>query len=111
MIYFLRTEKNKTILDLEVFVKDSDTDFKHSFVELHSAIDIENYSRFLLKNFDRQDEIISDFDMLSELRGWLWEKYFMGRQNNGNEYTLVIKELKPMLKNIAEKYNLALVED
>jgi hypothetical protein len=108
MIYFLRTNKNETILDLEVFVK---TENSHSFVELHSVINIENYSRFLIDNLDRQDEIISDFDTLSELRGWLWEKYFMGRQNNGDEYDQVIKELKPFLKKIADKYNLALITD
>ena len=76
MTLFLRNEKNETILDLEVWVKTEDS---YSFVELSSSIDINNYSLMLIKNTDKekQIEMISDFDELSELRGWLWEVFFM----------------------------------
>ena len=110
MILYLRDEKNRTILDVEVFVKTEDS---KSFVELHSVVDIANYSYLLLKTDvkAKQLEIIADFDELSELRGWLWEHYFMGRQNNKDEYDSVVKELKRLLKLTAEKYQLSIVED
>jgi len=40
-----------------------------------------------------QDELIADFDQISELRGWLWETYFMGRKNDEKEIDGVIDAL------------------
>lgn len=110
MTLFLRDEKNKTILDLEVWVKTKDS---NSFVELSSSVDISNYSLMLIKNTDKQKqlEMIADFDELSELRGWLWEVFFMGRQNEPKEFESVIKELKVILKKVADKYGLFMVQD
>ena len=110
MTLFLRDEKNKTILDLDVWVKTEDS---NSFVELSSSVDISNYSLMLIKNTDKQKqlEMIADFNELSELRGWLWEVFFMGRQNEPKEFESVIKELKVILKKVADKYGLFMVQD
>ena len=110
MTLFLRDEKNKTILDLDVWVKTEDS---NSFVELSSSVNISNYSLMLIKNTDKQKqlEMIADFDELSELRGWLWEVFFMGRQNEPKEFESVIKELKVILKKVADKYGLFMVQD
>jgi hypothetical protein len=108
MILFLRSQKNRTIVDIECFVK---TEEGRKFVELHASVMIKEYSKFLLENLDRKDEIIEDFDAMSELRGWLWERYFMGGDNDPEEYPNVIKGLKALLQGHAEKYNLRYVED
>jgi len=108
MILFLRNEKNRTIVDIECFVKTED---ERKFVELHASVMIDTYSKFLLDNLDRKDEIIEDFQTMSELRGWLWEKYFCGGDNDPKEYPNVIKGLQALLQGHAEKYNLYYVED
>ncbi len=110
MTLFLRNEKNETILELEVWVKTEDS---YSFVELSSSIDIKNYSLMLINNTDKekQIEMISDFDELSGLRGWLWEVFFMAKKNEPKEYDSVVQELKAILKNVADKYGLFVVQD
>jgi hypothetical protein len=108
MILFLRNSKNESIVDIECFVK---TEEGRSFVELHASVIIEPYSKFLLENPDKQEDIIYDFQAISELRGWLWERYFMGGDNDPEKYDEVIKILQKGLKDIASKYDLSYVED
>jgi hypothetical protein len=113
MILFLRNKNNRTILDLDCYVK---TEYNGEptpmkFVEVSVSVAIDTYSHFLLDNLQRKDEIIEDFDNISELRGWLWERYFMGGDNDPEKYDDVIKELRTMIKGYAEKYNLHYVED
>ena len=109
MTIYLRNEENETILDLEVWVKTEDS---ISFCELRSVIDIKNYSLMLLDTSQKvQAELIADFDQISELRGWLWETYFMGRKNEEKEIDGVIGQLKMILKKVADKYGLYLVTD
>jgi hypothetical protein len=107
MILFLRNNKNESIVDLEVWVKNEDN---NQFIEIHSAVIIETYSKFLVKNLDRKTEIIRDFSAIDELRGWLWEKYFNG-SNDIEKYGDVLKILRQTLKSVAEKYDLIYVED
>lgn len=109
MILFLRSKNNRTIVDIECFVKKEEEG--KEFIELHSSIIINEYSMFLLDHLDKATEIIRDFDALSELRGWLWERYFMGGDNDPKEYNNVIKALQEILKSVAEKYDLYYVED
>jgi len=106
MTLFLRDSKNRSILDVECWVK-------NNYVELSSAINIANYSLLLLSETDKikQFQLIKDFNVLSELRGWLWEVYFMSKSNVEQEYDNVIKELKVLLKRIGNKYDLHLVID
>ena len=108
MILFLRNQKNRTIVDIECFVKTEDG---RKFVELHADVAIDTYSKFLLENLDRKDEIIEDFSAMSELRGWLWERYFMGGDNDPEEYQNIIEILRKELKKLAEFYDLSYVED
>jgi len=100
MILFLRSQKNRTIVDIECFVK---TEEGRSFVELHASVIIDEYSKFLLDNLDKANEIISDFSGLSELRGWLWESYFMGGDNDPEKYGEIIEILRKDLKMIADR--------
>jgi hypothetical protein len=108
MTLYLRNEKGRNLLDLEVWVKTEDA---YSFVELRSAVNITNYSELLLDNIPKANKIIHDFDSLSELRGWLWERYFMTGENDGSQIDDVIDKVKKILNKVAKDYNLALIED
>lgn len=108
MTLYLRNEKGRNLLDLEVWVKTEDG---YSFVELSSVVNITNYSEFLLNNIPKKNKIIHDFDNLSELRGWLWERYFMTGKNDGTQIDDVIDKLKIILNKVAKDYNLALIQD
>jgi hypothetical protein len=103
MTLYLRNEQNRTIVDIELYKK-------NNYVELSSSIDIENYSNYLLNNLNRKNEIISDFNDLSELRGWLWE-VFLGDDNTADKYDETLEEVRKMLKKYANKHNLYYVED
>ena len=113
MILFLRNKKRQTIVDLDCYVK---TEYNgeptpNKFVEISVDVAIDTYSKFLLENLDKKDEIIEDFSNINELRGWLWEKYFCGGDNDPNEYSNVIKGLQALLQGYAKKYDLTYVED
>jgi len=108
MTLYLRNTKGKNLLDLEVWVKTEDG---YSFVELRSVVDIKHYSELLLNNIPKKNKIIHDFDNLSELRGWLWERYFMTGENDGSQIDDVIDKLKTILNKVAKDYDLALIQD
>lgn len=97
-----------TIAEVECYVKSEDGS---QYIELQASVDIPAYSNLLLTNLERSDEIIADFAGISELRGWLWESYFMGKQNDPEKYNDVIKILRTHFENIMRKYNLMYVED
>ena len=79
MIFFLRDKNNNTILDVNCYKKDG-------YIELCSVVCIDTYSKLLLESPEEErGQIIVEFDILQELRGWLWEKYFMGRKNTDDE--------------------------
>ena len=68
------------------------------------GIDIKNYSKYLLQHIHLIDEgLIEMFNIISELRGWLWEKYLVGKENTPEEHDNVIKEAVKLLKN-QDKY-------
>lgn len=106
MILYLRNSNNETVVDIELFEKED-------FVELRSVVCIKPYSQLLLEFVNTKDinKLISDFDELSELRGWLWEVYFMGRNNTCKEFAKVLEEVRTMLEAVAYEYHLTLVED
>ena len=104
MTLFIRNKKNRTIVDLEFYKT-------KGHVELHSSVIIDTYSKFLLENLDRKDEIVNDFNEISELRGWLWESYFMGDENTDDKYDDILKILRDRLHEISKKYDLYYVED
>jgi hypothetical protein len=112
MILFLRNDKRETLVDIECFVKtEYEANESRKFVEINASVIIEPYSKFLLDNQDRAAEIIKDFSDISELRGWLWEKFFMGGDNDPEKYDEVIKLLREGLQDIAQSYKLSYVED
>lgn len=100
--------KKSTIVDIEVYTQDN-------YIEMHSVICIEPYSDLLIKTYseepNRVPELIETFDELQELRGWLWEDYFMDNKNTIDKYDDVIDDINNQLKNVASKFDLFLIKD
>jgi len=108
MTLFLRNNKNESIVDIEIWVK-RDAETKRSFVELRSVVCIKPYSEFLLANSAEKEEIIDTFDNISELRGWMWENYFMVKDNTPDELQNVVNEVSDMLREIGKKFGLRFI--
>jgi hypothetical protein len=108
MILFIRDAHNNTIVDVEVYETEG-------HIELHSTVDVRYYSELLLRVLrdekDRVAAMVGEFVQIQELRGWLWEEHFMGRQNESTEFDVVLQYLRSLLKSIAYAYNLYYVED
>lgn len=116
MILFLRDKRNRTIAEVDCYVKSEDG---RKFVELHASINIEEYSELLLQSIidpfvwtgdipSYTQELISDFAEIDELRGWLWERY---QNTEPEEYDNIINILQKRFKEIADKHNLKYLED
>lgn len=102
MTLFLRNDKNQSIVDIEInFTKDNQ--------DLRSVVVIEYYSKLLLENLNRSEEVIKDFSEIDELRGWFWEVYM--------EMTTIpsqrdcVEKVSNKLVMLADKYNLNYVVD
>lgn len=109
MILFLRDKKNNTIVDLDCYIDTGENNYR--FIELGVTVDIMHYSFFLLRNLDRKAEVITTFSDIQELRGWLWERYFMGGSNDPDKYDDVMRYLKTLFKAVAQEFDLRYVED
>lgn len=112
-ILYLRNQDGDSIVDCEIYRDQNEVSNGH-FIELSCTVDIEFYSLLLL-NFNsrgKQREVMDDFSQIQELRGWLWE-VFLDNNNDGTEEqeNAVIEELRDYFKEIADKYELAVVED
>ena len=111
MIFFLRDkDTDETIADIEYYINDIDG---YKFLELKPIIMLQPYSYKLLEIKDKteKNEFIYLMDFVSELRGWLNETYFQGRQNTIEEYDDVLEAIRKILKNVAQRTDTYLVED
>jgi hypothetical protein len=72
-----------------------------------SSIYIENYSKFLLNNQDKKDEIIKDFELISEISRLIFED----SNQVSYDYFFIYAYVKEFLTDIAKKYNFYYVED
>jgi hypothetical protein len=101
MTLYLRDSDRNTILDVE-FNKNKD-----GYLDLRSVVVIKSYSKLLLDNLDRSDEVVEDFSFLSELRGWLWETV----EFKDASYEHVLEELKKIFVTFGDKYGLVFIID
>ena len=105
MTLYLRDKNNNTILDVEYWQKDG-------HLEISAGVVISHYSLMLLQlPKEKQLQFVLEMDNLDELRSWLWENYFIGRQNTDEDYSKVLAELREILKGAAERWDLRYVED
>ena len=126
MILFIRNKSNETIVDVELYkTSQGAKNDKVAYIELSSTVCITPYSEFLVRFYtdliksegtveemsERLLEVINDFNDIYELRGWLWEVYFMDKENTPEEFSNVLNEVRTMMRDMANKYNLIYVED
>lgn len=96
MIHFLRTKENKTIIECEVYSND-----------LSSAIDIYEYSMFLLNlEADLNEMFVDDINNLNEIRGLWWEK----EKDFGN-WKSIDEYVASQYKKIGKEWGLKYVTD
>ena len=109
MTLYLINNENRPVFEVSVWVKtDYDSNGKsNSYVEVSATVNITNYSKLLLDNIEKKNKIIHDFDILNEIRGWLWDRYFMVDGTLDD----VIDKLKTMLTKVAKDYKLNLIID
>ena len=109
MVLYLRDKKD-TIVDIEIFKAREE---QHDYVDIRCSIDIVNYSiKLLSMNSDDQIQFINYIDELSEISGWLWEVYFMGKKNdNHHNYEDILEQVKNTMGKVAEKFGLIFITD
>jgi len=96
MILFIRDGLDRTILDVEVYADE------HGNTNITSKIMIKPYSEFLVNNLEDDLKIIRDFSQLQEI---------------GNNYNInistqdAVDQLRGVLRQVANEYELAYVED
>lgn len=112
MIHFLRDENNNTIIETECWV-DSNDNGSERFIDITSSVDIMHYSIHLLSLVDQEQQMnfIGLISNLDSLRGWLWERHFMGRQNDPEEIDRVQEDVKRFYQTTSEITGLRYVTD
>lgn len=109
MIHFLRNSENRTIIETEVYNKTEDE--YYTYTEVSSAVDIAHYSLFLIQYQNNKLNIISTINDLSELRGWLWENYYMVGRNDGTKLDDINEKVSEFYNNASEKLGLNYIVD
>ena len=109
MVLYLRTKRGKTIVDIECWVNN---DQGHKNVEISASVDIETYTlEFINTEKTERLKFMRSIDGLSEIRGWMWEVFFMTGKNDGLMYDKVLTEVRKMMGNVASRFGLCVVED
>ena len=107
MIHYLRDNKRNNIIETECWVKREDWEY----IEVSSSVDIIHYSRFLLDNSDKAGAVTSYISELDELRGWLWEVYFMTGKNDPSKIDDVNHKISQFYQKVGKELNLNYITD
>lgn len=107
MTHYLRDNKRNTIIETECWVKREDW----KYIEVSSTVDIIQYSRFLLDNLERAGAVMAYISELDELRGWLWEVYFMNEKNDPSKIDDVNLKISQFYQKVAKELNLYYITD
>lgn len=100
MVYFLRNNRNRTIIECEVINHKND---------LSAAVDIKTYSEYLLGiTYDDfvQKAFVEDIASLAEIRGWWWEQ-----AEDSGDYASIDEFVAEKFQEIANKYDLVYTVD
>lgn len=94
-IIFLRDENNDNVVDTEIIVRDNKIE------DMTTLIDVVPYSRLLIKNLYRMDEVLFEFERIQEMRGWLFETQDMSKESKH-----LMAAISEVYKKSAKKYQL-----
>jgi len=108
MSLYLRNSEKNDVVRVELYQTE---EYGYAWVELKSHIYIPFYSEILLKNQQKKDEVIEDFNFLSDLPQWLWEKYKGDLKKQIDEYVQIDYAIRNFLSIVGNKYNLDLIVD
>lgn len=105
MTFTLKDNKDKKIFELKVELNNTNgINVKHN-------INITNYSKFLIKNIEKSNNIIDDFNHLNEIDGWLWDRFFLNlnpKSKNTEDIIIIIDKIKVILNKIVKEYKIKL---
>lgn len=104
MVINLRNKDKQNVVDIEINVAVRDWNLSE-YVDLRSSVDLELYSKILLDNIDRKEEVIDDFVEIDRLRTWLHESFLM-LSNTVKDYQRVVDAVKKRVTDIGDKYGL-----
>ena len=108
MVLYLRTEDNKTLVDIEL------TGSTKKEIDISIAIDIKEYTKKFVSLFlvdkDKAYKFADELNYIQELRGWLFESY-LTEVRDSFSYSDLLELLREYLQSVAETYNLFTVED
>lgn len=87
-----RTNGGESLFELEYWVEGDQ-------LEIATSIHIREYTEYVQDYRDMVNWrlIANIFDELSDLRGWLWETFFVSKRNTPESYVEVLKELRHKL--------------
>lgn len=104
MVINLRNKDKQNVVDIEINVAVRDWNLSE-YVDLRISVDLELYSKILLDNIDRKEEVIDDFVEIDQLRTWLHESFLM-LSNTVKDYQRVVDAVKKRVTDIGDKYGL-----
>jgi len=84
----------------------SDLKLNDGQIEFNSIINISNYSKLLLASPNKEN-LIRDFNHLNNIKGWLWERFFMDTEETDME--TVLEKMNVILTKISKTYDLKLI--
>lgn len=105
MVIYLRDKNKENLFEVEIWENKEG-------IEVKPHIYFKNCAEHVLNNFTNLmylRDFISEFDYLEELRGWYFEKYRQSKKPQ--DYASVLKELRTIIRLIAQKFDFYVVED
>ncbi len=100
MTLFIRNDKNQNIVSVDVIDNGKR-------VNIYVRFYISDYSKLLLNNIDRSEELANDFDKVNALNGRFWEYY----KTITNHFDAAVSTCEHLLIPVANKYKLDYVVD
>ena len=113
MTIYLKNDRGDVLFECEYWIKTVEGIEHNKFLEISTGINILHYSQLLVDSIPSQNhmQVINNFTTLNDLRGWLWESWFMGRKNDPNEYNEVYSALRNIIDGAANDLGLYVTID
>ena len=102
------SDDNVNVVTVDVFVCGSTQDHP-AYVNAKGSISLRGYGQVIIKNLDRKDEIVSDFELIHSLGGWLCSLY-SGKTIKEEKLDEVKDVVEIYLRKLADKYKLTFYE-
>lgn len=105
MILYLRDDNNTNLFEVEIYESNEGIEVKPHVYSNSCFHHIMKHSKF--RNYI--DQFIKEFKPLEELRGWYFEIYKQSKEPQ--DINSIITKLRIMLKDVADRLSIDLIED